>query len=842
MRCAFHGWLFDVNGRCLDTPAEPEGSRLCESVRQRSYPVVERNGILWAYLGDGAPPAFPELDCFVAPSAYTFAFKGYWDCNWLQALEIGIDPAHASFLHRFTEDEDPGGSVYGRQFRAASASSDMPMTRVLREYHKPKLDHENAPWGFRIFALRGIDEARTHVRVTNMIFPQAFVIPLSPEMTITQWHVPVDDTGCYWYAIFTAFDQPVDKAEMRRQRLQLYQLPDYRPRVHRGNDYGFNADEQRDRTYTGMGFDINVHDQWAVESQGPIHDRTREYLGTSDRIIVAYRRRADEGDRAGDAGRAAADGARRGGGEARARAGDDRRHRAGGRLAAVLARVRRRAAAALGLGGRAARSARGLTAAMSFVNRFGLWTDAQRAAARLLPTELAGRGVEVIRFSFPDQHGILRGKTVTAAELPKALADGVTVTSTLFAKDTSHRTVFPVFTRGGGFGLDGMEGGADALMIADPTTFRVLPWAPKTGWLLCDPYFASGEPVPFATRPLAPARARAAGRGGLRIRRRARDRVPRLPAGRSAHAPGARRAAGRAAGSEPAHPRLPVPDRAAVRPARSGDGAPAARPRGARAAAALARGGVRSEPGRVHARGAARARLGRRDGAVPERREADLPAQRLSRDVHVPAAHSERDVERLASAPVAAAHRRRRERLHARGRRARRCRRPGGSSSPGCSRTRAARPRSPRRRSTATSATGRTRSPPTGSSGDATTAGAMLRVIGGQGDPATRIENRIGEPAANPYLYFASQIVSGLDGIARKLDPGPSADTPYEATAPTLPHTLADALAALRADACLRDGLGGGFVDYFCRIKEAELARFNLEVSEWEQREYFDLF
>ena len=120
--------------------------------------------------------------------------------------------------------------------------------------------------------------------------------------------------------------------------------------------------------------------------------------------------------------------------------------------------------------------------------------------------------------------------------------------------------------------------------------------------------------------------------------------------------------------------------------------------------------------------------------------------------------------------------------------------------------------------------------------------GAMLRVIGGPGDPGTRIENRIGEPAANPYLYFASQIWSGLDGIARKLDPGPSADAPYEAKAPTLPQTLADALAALREDACLREGLGSGFVDYFCRIKDAELARFNLDVSEWEQREYFDLF
>jgi phenylpropionate dioxygenase-like ring-hydroxylating dioxygenase large terminal subunit len=304
LRCPFHGWLFDVDGRCLETPAEPEGSRLCESVQHTAYPVVERCGILWAYLGAGAPPAFPEFDCFIAPSEYTFAFKGYWDCNWLQALEIGIDPAHASFLHRFARDEDPGAS-YGRQFRATSASSDVPMTRVLRESSRPRLDYENAPYGFRIFALRPIDGAQTHVRVTNMVFPQTFVIPLSPEMTITQWHLPVDDYGCYWYSMFTAFDQPVDKAEMRRQRVQTYPPPDYRPRPNRSNQWGFDTEEQRSQTYTGMGFDINVHDQWAVESQGRIHDRTREYLGTSDKIIVAYRRlllreigRAGRGERA----------------------------------------------------------------------------------------------------------------------------------------------------------------------------------------------------------------------------------------------------------------------------------------------------------------------------------------------------------------------------------------------------------------------------------------------------------------------------------------------------------------------------------------------------------------
>ena len=113
---------------------------------------------------------------------------------------------------------------------------------------------------------------------------------MSKEMTITQWHVPVDDTHCYWYAIFTSFTDPVDKPRMREQRLRTYALPDYVPLKNRHNEYGFDPHEQAHRTYTGMGEDINVHDQWAVESMGPIQDRTRENLGASDKAIAAYRR------------------------------------------------------------------------------------------------------------------------------------------------------------------------------------------------------------------------------------------------------------------------------------------------------------------------------------------------------------------------------------------------------------------------------------------------------------------------------------------------------------------------------------------------------------------------
>jgi nitrite reductase/ring-hydroxylating ferredoxin subunit len=289
LRCLFHGWLFATDGRCIDTPAEPAGSTLCDRVRQRSYPVCERNGVIFAFLGEGEPPPFPALDCFVAPDSHVFAFKGYLHCNWLQALEVGVDPAHASFLHRFFEDEDTGGA-YGRQFRGASADSDMPMTAVLRDFPRPRIEIEPTEIGFRIIALRDLGQARTHVRVTNLLFPQAFVIPLSQEMTITQWHVPIDDTSCYWYAMFTSFGGPVDKGQMRRQRLELYTLPDYKPRLGRANDYGYSKDEQQNRTYTGMGDDINLHDQWAVESQGSIQDRTREHLGQSDKGVVAYRK------------------------------------------------------------------------------------------------------------------------------------------------------------------------------------------------------------------------------------------------------------------------------------------------------------------------------------------------------------------------------------------------------------------------------------------------------------------------------------------------------------------------------------------------------------------------
>ena len=290
LRCPFHGWHFDTNGQCLEQPGEPLSSSMHEQIKTTSYPVIEKNGIIWAFMGKGDAPAMPAFDCFTAPETHVFAFKGLWQCNWLQALEVGIDPAHASFLHRFLQDEDPKDS-YGKQFRDTAAGTDIPMTQVLRDFPRPEIQVEDTDYGLRLIALRNLENGSTHVRVTNQVFPCAITIPMSKTMNITQWHVPIDDHNCYWYSMFTSFAEPVDKVKMREQRLKEHRLPDYAPLKNRENSYGYNPDEQENLTYTGKGLDINVHDQWACESMGAIQDRRDEHLAKGDVAIIKYRKK-----------------------------------------------------------------------------------------------------------------------------------------------------------------------------------------------------------------------------------------------------------------------------------------------------------------------------------------------------------------------------------------------------------------------------------------------------------------------------------------------------------------------------------------------------------------------
>jgi glutamine synthetase len=491
------------------------------------------------------------------------------------------------------------------------------------------------------------------------------------------------------------------------------------------------------------------------------------------------------------------------------------------------------------------------SSALSFVERHGLWSEAQARAAAEVDKAIGTNNLELVRFSFPDQHGVLRGKTLVAAEASRALRSGVTMTSTLFAKDTSHRNVFPVFEAGGGMGLPEMGGAGNFLMVADPATFRVLPWAENTGWLLCDCYFPDGRPVPIATRGLY------------------RDALAKL----------ARAGFDYAAGLEVEFHLFKIED---LRLAPETLTWPA-------------------EPPAVShtTHGFQYLTEGRYDQVAPimDVLRTNIAALGLPlRSLEVELGPSQYEFTFAPETGMAAAD----AMVVLRSALKQVARRHGYLASLMC------RPRLQNtmasgwhlhqslldRKSRANAFVSHDDNAPLSALGCGFLAGllanaraaaafatptlngykrydgvntmapiqaiwaqdnrgVMVRVMGGAGDPATHLENRAGEPLANPYLYMASQIYAGLDGIARRLDPGPPADAPYRRSAEPLPKALDEALAALRTNACFRAGFGDAFVDYYVHLKEAEIARWRNEggaetaqtdVSAWEQREYLDLF
>jgi glutamine synthetase len=477
----------------------------------------------------------------------------------------------------------------------------------------------------------------------------------------------------------------------------------------------------------------------------------------------------------------------------------------------------------------------------SFVERNGLWAAAQREAAVELEKRLQSQEVEVVRFVFPDQHGVLRGKSLVTQEAIAVLREGVRITSTLLAKDTSHKTVFPVFSRGGGFAFEGMQGGADFVIVPDPESFQVLPWAHKTGWLLCDPYLSNGAPSPLGSR---------------QILQRAVSELATL---------GFEFFAG-----------LEVEFYAFKLDARHQGIADSGQP------------GVPSDVSLL-THGYQYLTELRDDMAAPlmDLLRENLQALGLPlRSMEVEFGPSQFELtfgplKGLKSADAMVLLRNAIKQI---------CQRNGYHASFMC------RPKIPNvmssgwhlHQSLLDTTTGKNTFIPQDPDQALSTVGlnylagllehapataffacptinayrrfrpmslapdraiwardnrgAMLRVIGGVGQSATRIENRIGEPAANPYLYMASQIFSGIDGLQRALMPGPSADVPYETDAPPLPRSLSEAIEAVRQSTWLGQKMGREFIDYLCFIKEAELARFNLEVTEWEHREYFEMF
>lgn len=478
---------------------------------------------------------------------------------------------------------------------------------------------------------------------------------------------------------------------------------------------------------------------------------------------------------------------------------------------------------------------------MTFVARHALWSDEQQEAAKRLRRIAEEQKLETIRLSFPDQHGILRGKTLVAGEALACLESGCSITTTMLAKDTSHRTVFPVFTSGGGFGMKEMEGAADVLMVPDPTTFRVLPWAPNTGWLLCDIYFADGRPIPFATRHLfRKVVDQLASRGydfvaGLEVEFHLfkLDDAHMAPedAGQPGQPPSVSLLShGYQYLTEQRYdlmaPALDIIRRDIIAlglPLRSVE--------------------VEFGPSQCEFTFAPRKGLEPADNMVLFR----SAVKQIARRHGYHATFMCRP--KLPNVFASGWHLHQSIAAKATGENAFMAKEDGGPLS-AFGRFYLAGLLQHARASTVFSTPTingykRYRSyslAPDRAIWGRDNRGVMIRVLGGVGDAATRLENRIGEPAANPYLYMASQILSGLDGVDRKLTPPPSADTPYETKAEFLPKSLSEAVFALKDDPFFRDSLGSEFVDYYVHIKNAEIERFQAEVSDWEHREYFEMF
>ena len=478
---------------------------------------------------------------------------------------------------------------------------------------------------------------------------------------------------------------------------------------------------------------------------------------------------------------------------------------------------------------------------MSFVERHGLWSQEQKEAATRLRKIVEEHKLEVIRLSFPDQHGILRGKTLVAEEALASLESGCSITTTMLAKDTSHRTVFPVFTSGGGFGMREMEGAADVLMVADPLSFRVLPWVEATGWLLCDVYFADGRPVPFATRHLyKTVLAGLEKRGydfvaGLEVEchifKLEDSRMAPEDAGQPGQPPSVSLLShGYQYLTEQRYdqmePVLEIIRRDIIAlglPLRSieVEFGPSQCEFTFKPTTGLAPADIM-----VLFRSAVK-QIARRHGY-----HATFMCRPKLPNIFASGWHLHQSIVSRANGENAFMAKDDGEVLSAFGRGY-----LAGLLKHACASTVFTTPTIngyKRYRSYSLA--------PDRAIWGRDNRGVMIRMLGGPNDPPTRLENRIGEPAANPYLYMASQILSGLDGVDRALDPGPSADTPYETQAPLLPKTLRDAVFALKDDSFFRDAMGAGFVDYYVHIKNAEIERFQAEVSEWEQREYFEMF
>jgi phthalate 4,5-dioxygenase oxygenase subunit len=286
LRCVYHGWKFDLHGDCVDMPSEPAGTTLQAKVKLLAYPAIEKAGVVWAYMGpkELTPPA-PDYEWTRAPEKHRFVSKTFENCNWLQALEGGLDTSHSSFAHNnFANDKN----------------------EPRQRDRSPKIDVERTDYGYYYVSTRDLGEDGKYVRVYQYIMPAQQMRANNVgwfggknEMPRADGHiwVPIDDTTTHVYNWMCSYDKSVElnpewieHRETGMGRGQSDLIPGtFRLKRNQSNDYGIDRQMQKTKNFTGI-VGVNTQDFALQEGMGPITDRSREFLASSDKAVVAMRR------------------------------------------------------------------------------------------------------------------------------------------------------------------------------------------------------------------------------------------------------------------------------------------------------------------------------------------------------------------------------------------------------------------------------------------------------------------------------------------------------------------------------------------------------------------------
>ena len=282
LRCPYHGWKYDVTGQCVDVPSEEPA--FCRNIRQKAYPLVEKGGILWTYMG--APekqPPLPEFEFATVKAGQRFISKRFQQCNWLQAMEGGIDSSHVSFLHSMNLDSDPlFKGARGNQYNL----SDL----------KPVFEVVEHPGGLFIGARRKAEDDQYYWRITPWVMPSFTMVPPRGDHPVHgHFWIPINDENCWAWSFDYKSQRELTADEIQAMKdgkgIHAKYVPGtYMPLANKSNDYLMDREAQRSRrSYSGIE-GIAIQDASLQESMGPICDRRKEKLAPTDKGIMMARR------------------------------------------------------------------------------------------------------------------------------------------------------------------------------------------------------------------------------------------------------------------------------------------------------------------------------------------------------------------------------------------------------------------------------------------------------------------------------------------------------------------------------------------------------------------------